>query len=67
MKIEITLEHLTEYTRYAPLAVLGYWLTQTQFLNWPIKVYEHSPIAKLEALLAGILSGNRALYQIGCY
>lgn len=71
MQIEITIEPLTEYTRYAPLAVLGYWLKQTQFLaplweplSWPVKVYEHTPIAKLEALLASILSGNRAVYQI---
>jgi hypothetical protein len=70
-QVEITLEPLSGHTRYAPLAVLGCWLRRTHFLDpvwaslsWPIKTYQHTPVAKLEALLASILSGNRAVYQI---
>ncbi|RMF46960.1 MAG: hypothetical protein D6750_09770 [Bacteroidetes bacterium] len=69
--IEITLEPLAEYTGYAPLAVIGYWLRRSQFLAplwselyWPVKVYQHTLQAKLETILASILAGNRALYQI---
>lgn len=70
-QVEITLEPLTGHTRYAPLAVIGYWLQRTHFLapvwaplSWLVKTYEYTPTAKLEALLASILSGNRAVYQI---
>lgn len=69
--VEIVLEPLAGHTRYAPVAVIGYWLRQTNFLapvwselNWPIKTYVHTPVAKLETLLASILVGNRAVYQI---
>ncbi len=69
--VEIALGSCDGQTRYAPLAVLGYWLQQRQFLaplwaelQWPIKTYEHSPVAKLEAVLVSILAGNRALSQI---
>ncbi len=70
-EIEIVVEPLTGQTRYGPLAVIGYWLHQTDFLKpvwsqiaWPCKVYEHTVQAKLEALLVSILVGNRAVYQI---
>lgn len=70
-EVEIVLEPLAGHTRYAPVAVIGYWLRQSNFLapvwseiNWPIKVYKHTLTAKLETLLASILVGNRALYQI---
>lgn len=69
--IEIVLEPLTEYTCYGPVAVIGYWLRRSQFLaplwselQWPVKVYQHTVQAKLETILASILVGNRALYQI---
>ncbi|MCX7856193.1 MAG: hypothetical protein N2556_09545, partial [Anaerolineae bacterium] len=69
--IEIVLEPLAEYTCYAPVAVIGYWLRRSQFLTpfwselqWPVKVYQYTPQAKLETILASILVGNRALYQI---
>ncbi len=32
-QIEIVLESLANYTSYAPLAVIGYWLQQTRFLE----------------------------------
>ena len=69
--VEIGLESCDGQTQYAPLAVLGYWLQRTQFLaplwaplTWPVKTVQHTPIAKLETLLASILAGNRALSQI---
>jgi hypothetical protein len=71
IKVEISLEPLTGYTRYAPLAVIGYWPQQTQFLtsvwsalHWPLKSYNHTLEAKLETLLVSILIGNRAVSQI---
>jgi len=71
IEIEIVLELLTGQTRYAPLAVIGYWLQQTKFLaplwsalDWPIKTCVHTPQAKLETLLASILVSNRSVSQI---
>jgi hypothetical protein len=70
-KVKIVLEPLVGHTRYAPVAVIGYWLRQADFLalvwaelSWPIKTYEHTLVDKLETLLASILVGNRAVYQI---
>jgi Transposase DDE domain group 1 len=69
--VEIVLEPLVGHTRYAPLAVLGYWLRRTKFLaplwtplDWSIKTYMHTPVDKLETLLVSLLAGNRAVYQI---
>jgi hypothetical protein len=69
--IEIVSEALEGYCRYAPLAVLGYWLHQTGFLtpvwsamHWWAKSRQHTPQANLETALVSILAGNRALYQI---
>jgi hypothetical protein len=55
-------------TNFAPLGVLGYCLTRTNFLA-PVfaelelkqKTVKHSPAAKLQDLLVGILAGSRAL------
>lgn len=53
-----------------PLGVLGYCLTRTEFLKpvWSqldlaLKEVEHSPSAKLQDILTGILAGCRSLYQ----
>jgi len=69
--VEIVLEPLEGHTRYAPVAVIGYWLQRSHFLapfwselHWPVKVYQHTPIAKLETVLVSILVGNRAICQI---
>src|SRR5215216_6579223 len=69
--VEIVLSPLAGHTRYAPLAVLGYWLRRTKFLrpvwtplDWSIKTYTHTPVDKLETLLVSLLAGNRAIYQI---
>lgn len=69
--VEVVLEPLAGHTRYAPLAVLGYWLRRTKFLapvwrpvDWAIKTYTHTPVDKLETLLVSLLAGNRAVYQI---
>ena len=69
--VDIVLEPLVGHTRYAPLAVLGYWLWRTKFLaplwtplDWSIKTYMHTPVDKLETLLVSLLAGNRAVSQI---
>jgi hypothetical protein len=69
--VDIVLEPLVPYCRYAPLAVFGYWLQQTHFLaplwstvQWWTKSCTHQPQANLEAVLVSILAGNRAVYQI---
>jgi hypothetical protein len=57
-------------TNYAPLGVLGYCLTRTDFLA-PVfaglelkqKTVKHSPAAKLQDILVGILAGCRAISQ----
>ena len=59
------------HTPRAPLAVLGYCLTQSQFLAplWkPVhltsKVYRHRPTEKLQDILVAILAGCRSLSQV---
>lgn len=71
MKVPITLEPLTTHTQYVPLAVFGYCLTRTGFLNpvwdgidWSMKTIVHTPSDKLQDLLMSIIAGNEALYQI---
>jgi hypothetical protein len=61
---------MRETTNFAPLGVLGYCLTRTNFLA-PVfdglelkqKTVKHSPRAKLQDILVGILAGCRALSQ----
>lgn len=69
-----TLIRLTEMpyeTQFAPLGVLGYCLTRTQFLApvWakltlPLKEVDHAPAEKLLDVLVSILAGCRAISQI---
>jgi hypothetical protein len=58
-------------TGYAPLGVLGYCLTRTEFLAplWadltlPLKTVGHTPEAKLLAVLVSILAGCRSVAQV---
>lgn len=58
-------------TNFAPLGVLGYCLTRTNFL-WPVltavqlpqKAVDHTPASKLLDVLVSILSGCRAVSQV---
>lgn len=71
MRPKIRLVALKQETNFVPLGVLGYCLTQTDFLK-PVfaelalrqKTVEHEPAAKLQDLLVGILAGCRAVSQI---
>jgi hypothetical protein len=71
MKAQIVLEALPTHTRYVPLAVLGYCLTRTGFLQpvweeieWSMKTIRHKPTEKLQDMLVSILAGNDAVSQI---
>jgi len=69
-----TIVRLTEMpheTGFAPLGVLGYCLTRTQFLapvwaqlDLPLKTVAHSPEAKQLDLMVSILAGCRAVAQV---
>src|SRR4051794_10775965 len=71
MPIEIQLLKMSASTQFAPLGVLGYCLTRTNFLKAvfaPIrfteKTVEHRPEAKLQDVLVSILAGCRAISTI---
>jgi len=72
MTTKIRLMAMPEETGFAPLGVLGYCLTRTNFLApvfadlvLPIKKkVKHSPQAKLVEVLVSILAGCRAIYQV---
>jgi hypothetical protein len=74
MKAQIVLEALPTHTQYVPLAVLGYCLTRTGFLEpvwgeieWSMKTIKHRPTEKLQDMLVSILAGNEAVYQINTH
>jgi len=61
MKTEIVLETMPTYTQYAPLAVLGYCLTRTGFLQsvWSrIELGDGRRIALLEGEGSHLQTGN---------
>ncbi len=71
MATVVRLVNMPEQTGYAPLAVLGYCLSRTRFLDpvWAeldlgLKTVDHSPEAKLQSLLLSILAGCRSIAQI---
>lgn len=71
MKIPIILETQGTETSYAPLAVLGYCLTKTHFLDpvwremrFRTKAYRHQGIEKLQDILVSILAGNDSISQV---
>lgn len=71
MSIKIRLSPLRKVTSYAPLGVLGYCLSRSDFLQpvfadlkLAVKTVNHTPEAKLIDLLVSILVGCRALSQI---
>lgn len=71
MTVQVVLEPLATHTQYVPLAVLGYCLTRTGFLqpvwdemDWSMKTLEHSPTEKLQDVLVSIMAGNTAVCKI---
>jgi hypothetical protein len=71
MPTVVRLTDMPDETCFAPLGVLGYCLTRTQFLApiWaelklPLKTVDHSPEAKLLDLVVSILAGCRAIDQV---
>ncbi|NLS79291.1 MAG: hypothetical protein GXY76_18740 [Chloroflexi bacterium] len=71
MTTVVRLVKMPEHTGYAPLAVLGYCLSRTRFLDplWNgldlgLKTVDHSPEAKLQNLLLSILAGCRSIAQV---
>jgi len=71
MPTVIRLVNMPEQTGYAPLAVVGYCLSRTRFLDsvWAeldlgLKTVDHPPEAKLLGLLISILAGCRSIAQV---
>lgn len=71
MKTEIVLDAMPTYTQYVPLAVLGYCLTRTRFLQqvWSqielgSKAYDHTPAEKLQDALLCMLAGLGSISKI---
>ncbi len=71
MPTDIRLVALPEQTNFAPLGVLGYCLTRTDFLapvftdlHLPIKKVRHASQEKLLDILVSILAGCRSIQQV---
>jgi hypothetical protein len=71
MPTNIRLTDMPNETGFAPLGVLGYCLTRTQFLapvwaelNLGLKTVDHSPQDKLQDVVTSILAGCRAISQV---
>src|SRR5215210_6729845 len=71
MRPVIQLIAMPENTSCAPLGVLGYCLTRTDFLQpvlapvqLPLKTVQHTPADKLLDVLVSILAGCRAITQV---
>lgn len=71
MPTVVRLTNMPDETSFAPLGVLGYCLTQTQFwapvwaeLDLGLKTVDHAPEAKLLDVVVSILTGCRAIAQV---
>jgi hypothetical protein len=71
MSTKINLVPLEGQTSFAPLGVLGYCLTRTDFLlpvfaelDLSLKTVDHAPSEKLLDLLVSILAGCRSIQQV---
>jgi hypothetical protein len=67
----VRLTDMPDETSFAPLGVLGYCLTRSQFLapvwaelDLPLKTVAHTPQAKLLDIVVSMLTGCRALAQV---
>lgn len=74
MKPKIVLEAMPTQTSYVPLAVLGYCLTRTRFLQpvwdsieWSMKTVQYTPTEKLQDVLVSIMAGNEAISHINTH
>jgi len=71
MPISIVLETDRGRCSMVPLAVLGYCLTQTNFLQpiweplqWSMRKRDHAPVDKLQDVVISILAGCRSIHHI---
>lgn len=71
MRPSIRLMNMPNETTFAPLGVLGYCLTRSNFLwptltavHLPLKAVDHTPASKLLDVLVSILAGCRAISQV---
>jgi hypothetical protein len=71
MATKVRLVAMSKETGYAPLGVLGYCLSRSDFLApvWaglehPMKQVEHAPAEKLQDVVVSILTGCRGIAQI---
>ena len=71
MPISIILESDSGRCSMVPLAVLGYCLTQTNFmqpiwepLQWSMRKRDYAPVDKLEDVVISILAGCRSIQSI---
>lgn len=71
MTISIILESDPGHCSMVPLAVLGYCLSQTNFLQpiwepleWSMRKRDYAPVDKLEDVVISILAGCRAINNI---
>ena len=67
----VSLVDMPNETGFAPLGVLGYCLTRTQFLapvwakvDLALKTVDHSPTEKLQDVVTSILAGCRSISQV---
>ena len=67
----VCLTDMPNETSFAPLGVLGYCLTRTEYLApiWAeldlgMKTVDHSPSAKLQDIIVSILAGCRSVLQV---
>ena len=71
MSVQIVLDELKGHCSFVPLAVVGYCFTRSGLLQplWSalevdMKVYDHTPEAKLQDVLVAIMAGCRSLAQV---
>jgi hypothetical protein len=71
MSTSIVLRVCAKQTQYTPLAVVGYCLTRSQFLqpvwaglDWDMQTRRHAPVEKLQDVLVSMLAGNTAISEI---
>jgi len=71
MTTRIVLESMPTETQFTPLAVLGYCLTRTGFLQpvWSgldlnMRTRDHAPWEKLQDVLVSVLAGCKSIHQI---
>jgi len=71
MSVQIVLDEMKGHCSFVPLAVVGYCFTRSGLLQplWSplevdMKVYNHTPEAKLQDVVVAIMAGCRSLNQV---